>query len=370
MIEPAITLDVLPAAHGDCLLVQCPVEGRTWRMLVDTGPDDTYPALQKRLGNLPVGPNGQRTIDVFVVTHIDHDHIGGAALLLDDRSLNLSIGDVWFNAPTLRPSRGVEEGETLANILGARNAALPWNRAFGRRLAVTPADRGCVEIRGKFGEPRLTLLSPGQAQLDGLFAKWDKELAKLRSKAPEQPPSAQPVSRGFEALDIDALAARIGKPDRSLPNGSSIGLLIEHRGASLLLGADVYAGVLSSAVRALAEQRKTELPLQVDVFKVSHHGSRGNLNPELLRAVRATHYVFSTNNAIFNLPDDEAVSQVIVHGGPGQALWFNYATARNRRWERREFCDRYGYFTHYPQGSDEGLSIILPAKASTTPVNR
>lgn len=370
MTEPAITLDVLPAAHGDCLLVQCPVQGRTWRMLVDTGPDDTYPVLRQRLERLPVGSGGQRKIDVFVVTHIDHDHIGGAALLLDDRSLNLAFGDIWFNAPTLRLSRGVEEGETLTRILGARDAALPWNRAFGRGLAVTPADRDCLEVQGKSGEPRLTLLSPGQKQLDDLFAKWDKELARLRAKTPERPPSTQPAPRGFGSLDIDALAARIGKPDRSLPNGSSIGLLIEHRGASLLLAGDVYAGVLSSAVRALAKQRRTKVPLQVDVMKVSHHGSRGNLNPDLLKAVRARHYVFSTNNALFNLPDDEAVAQVIVNGGSAQELWFNYATARNRRWGQKELCSHRGYRAHYPQGDEAGLSIILPAKTVATPPQR
>lgn len=41
MNEPAVTLDVLPAAHGDCLLVQCPVKRGIWRMLVDT--DRTTP---------------------------------------------------------------------------------------------------------------------------------------------------------------------------------------------------------------------------------------------------------------------------------------------------------------------------------------
>lgn len=63
-------------------------------MLVDTGPDDTYPTLKKRPQQLPAGPDGQRTIDVLVVIHVDHDHIGGAALMLDDRSLNLAIGDI------------------------------------------------------------------------------------------------------------------------------------------------------------------------------------------------------------------------------------------------------------------------------------
>ena len=89
---PAITLEVLPAAYGDCLLMQCPVGKRTWRMLVDTGPDDTYPALKARLTALPLHAKGQRLIGIFVVTHIDHDHVSSAGLVLNDQSQALSIG--------------------------------------------------------------------------------------------------------------------------------------------------------------------------------------------------------------------------------------------------------------------------------------
>lgn len=88
---------------------------------MDTGPDDCYPKLKKRLAALPVDAHGRRSLDVFVVTHIDHDHIGGARLLLDNRSLALDIGDVWFNAPSLRRQRGIEEGESLARLLGAQD---------------------------------------------------------------------------------------------------------------------------------------------------------------------------------------------------------------------------------------------------------
>jgi glyoxylase-like metal-dependent hydrolase (beta-lactamase superfamily II) len=124
MPVPAITLEILPAGYGDCLLIHCPVGKRTWRMLVDTGPDETYPALKARLSALPVDAKGKRRIDIFVVTHIDHDHIGGAGLLLNDKSLGLSIGDIWFNAPPRPLKRGVTEGESLASLLGASQADL------------------------------------------------------------------------------------------------------------------------------------------------------------------------------------------------------------------------------------------------------
>ena len=84
MSPPAVVLEVLPAGFGDCLLVSCPVGRSTWRMLVDTGPDETYPTLRRRLLQIPKASDGKRHIDLFVVSHIDHDHIGGARLLLGD----------------------------------------------------------------------------------------------------------------------------------------------------------------------------------------------------------------------------------------------------------------------------------------------
>jgi hypothetical protein len=41
-------------------------------------------------------------------------------------------------------------------------------------------------------------------------------------------------------LDIRSLAQRTCAVDRSVPNGSSIAFLLEHRGVSVLLGADVF----------------------------------------------------------------------------------------------------------------------------------
>ena len=129
MSPPAITLEVLPAGFGDCLLVSCPVGRSTWRMLVDTGPDETYPALRRRLLEIPQDADGKRHIDLFVVSHIDHDHIGGARLLLGDDELGLSFDDIWFNAPPRPRIRGVAEGQSLADILGGGDKVLPWSVA-------------------------------------------------------------------------------------------------------------------------------------------------------------------------------------------------------------------------------------------------
>ena len=157
MSPPAVVLEVLPAGFGDCLLVSCPVGRSTWRMLVDTGPDETYPALRRRLLQIPKASDGKRHIDLFVVSHIDHDHIGGARLLLGDDEIGLSFGDIWFNAPRRPRTRGVAEGQSLADILGGGDKTLPWNVAWSGQAVSTPADGGGVELTGP-GLPKVTLL--------------------------------------------------------------------------------------------------------------------------------------------------------------------------------------------------------------------
>jgi hypothetical protein len=88
-------LTVLPAAHGTSLVLELgPVE-RPFRMVVDGGPASSYPqGLRAWTGSLPAG---QRRIDVLAVTHTDDGSIGGVLELLQDRSLEVQIDDLWYN---------------------------------------------------------------------------------------------------------------------------------------------------------------------------------------------------------------------------------------------------------------------------------
>jgi hypothetical protein len=255
MTRTAVRLEVLPAAYGDCLLVECPVGKRTWRMLVDTGPDDTYAVLRSRLAAITPDASGRRRIDLFVVTHIDHDHIGGAARLLADRSLKLDFGDVWFNAPDQRRVRGVKEGQALAELLGAPGVVPPWNRAFGGGHAVTP-EAQFVEVATGRGPPRLTLLSQTPERLTSLFKVWERELAKLDETPERKVP--KPIPREVLDPDLEALAKTTTATDRAVANGSTIALLPEHRGAPVLLAADAFAPVLATAPKGAgtAQRRK------------------------------------------------------------------------------------------------------------------
>ncbi|MDP4300199.1 ComEC/Rec2 family competence protein [Leptothrix discophora] len=366
--RPAITLDVLPASYGDALLLRCPVGRGTWTLLMDTGPDETFPALKRRLLALPRRADGTRWIDLLVISHIDHDHIGSVAKMLDDRELALAFGDVWFNAPPNLPRpRSAVEGAALAKLLGSGRPGLPWNRAWSGRPVVTPADGGGVQLGGP-GLPTLTLLSPSPDRLTRLWPAWNAELAKLAAREAGVDPASDAASKAGPPattplpLDLATLAARRTPNDASLPNGSSIAFLLEHRGASVLLGADAVPGTLEPALRALL-QRRGVARLAVDAVKLSHHGSRGNLTAALLAMLDSPNAIVSTDNKQFRHPDDEALARVVTaRAGQPLTLWFNHDTPRNRRWDAAALKAAHGHASVYPGVVGTGVTLTLPGR--------
>ncbi len=359
MTPRTVVVEALRAAYGDSILVTCSLGNGEWRLLVDTGTDECWPSLKERLQRIPPGDGGKRHIDLVVISHIDHDHIGAAHALFDDQSLGLSFGDIWFNAPTQTASRGVEEGQSLASLLGASRADLPWNMAWGGQHAVVGVDQPFVELPYEEGGPRITLLSPTPKELAKLFKVWDAELKKLgKESVPVKRPA---VARGLGVMDLVAMAGHATPLDHAPANGSSIAFLLEHGGHSLLLSADAYAPVLVGALTALAAHRGVSLPWQFDVFKLSHHGSSANITVDLFRAVQAQHYIVSTNGAIFGHPDDEAIARAVVGGGAQRTFSFNYHNDHTEKWNAPELRERYGYSVSLPERAEDTVLITLGA---------
>jgi hypothetical protein len=364
-----MTIEVLAGGRGDCLWIECARNGsRPWRLLFDGGMPNAWPALRQRIEAMPAG---DRTIDLAVVSHIDADHIGGMLPLFSDQSLGLVFGDIWFNGLEHLPvpsrsgaggaSRSVAQGASLSRKLGGTGAGpkLPWNETFNRGPVTTGEHTGLVPIT-ETDWPTITLLSPTEKKLASMQRLWTREIARVRRGEPAEP--AVPPEPLVSLDDFDELAETKTNNDSSVPNGSSVAFLLEHRGASCLLTGDAHVNVLGAALTRLAAERG-KTAIDVDVYKISHHGSKGNVTPKLLALSPAENYILSTNGDRFDHPDDVGVARIVQSAPPGAKLWFNYRTDKNVRWADADLQATHGFSAGYPDDGAEGVGIEIDAAA-------
>ena len=354
------TLEALNAEEGDCLLLQYGTAQAPSFILLDGGPPRTYArSLEPRLVALreALGLRRQESLPIrlAVITHIDADHIAGMMDLVEAlresqtrrQAPLVSIEALWHNSfdDTLA-TRDVdqalaelqallneeEEAELRGFVAGTRQSRelrdllralkVEVNAPFPK-LVLRPDDQTPTLDMGS--GLRLTLLAPTQSELGAFQKKWDQELKKaVESGAPGR---------------VAAL-----KRDTSVFNLSSICLLAELEGKSMLLTGDAHSDELLTGLEVAGKLPEDGSPCFVDVLKLQHHGSVRNVTPEFFERVVADHYVISANGKHAN-PDVETLDMLAEARGDAKytlhvtfpkAAWKDVTGESKADHERRE----------------------------------
>lgn len=395
-------LEMLPAAHGDCLWIEYGSGHTVHRILIDGGPAHTYPALRERILHLPAD---ERRFELLVITHIDADHIEGVVRLLrESEALNCTFERIWFNGrdqlnqvpdPAGQPL-GALQGEMLGMLIAdyeARVGGEVWNRDLPERLAAVDRASGHLPVVPLAGDCRLTLLSPDHDRLLELKDNWADELRKAgvtsgdlqtlklkleasrnlrplgdvlggEDEEPEEDRFELPAADNSDVANAlgDVLGGSSGEPgaeapfggDNSKANGSSIALLLEYPEdrpkACFLLAGDAWPGVLAASLDTLLPDPDKRLSLTG--FKLPHHGSVANISPELLARLNCTHYLISTSGAVFRHPHARAIELLLeTHDGRGKpGLHFNYLSTTTAAWSDPADQQAKGYQAFHPKG--------------------
>lgn len=358
-----IRIELVPAAFGDCLLIEYGNDAQMRRILIDAGLAKTYeesllPRLKEIEGGKPV------PLELLVVTHIDRDHICGILPLLREDPRMVKPKDIWFNGRHhLEPDTlGAKDGEALGALLIEQQ--LPWNLAFGAdaaKAAVVP-DKGDLPSFELAGGAVITLLSPYAHNLEQLAAEWDDTLG-----AWDQEPGAAVMSqevddvlgkraplRSISVADIREFSEATIKEDKARPNGSSIAFLFEYDDKRILFGADAFPSVVLRSLERFSDQ-----VVELDAFKMSHHGSMNNLTDELLAKVKCRRYLVSTNGASFGHPHPEALARVICATRSQKALCFNYSCPYTTVWDDPTTTHELHYEALFPSSDAAGFVLEL-----------
>jgi beta-lactamase superfamily II metal-dependent hydrolase len=360
-----LQIELLPAGHGDSILIEYGAAEAPRRILIDGGPATSYSHISERISRLS---QEQRNFELLVMTHVDADHIEGILKLLNDRALGMSFGDIWFNGYRHLPTDelGAAQGEMLSAVIETRGLA--WNAKFGG--GPVEADRAgrlpCVELADDF---RLTVLTPGRPELVRLRKVWEREIRRA-GLAPGSTREALDLLQrsrrltpmdsylGGEQPDLARLASAASDLDVSPTNASSIGLLAEYAGRRVLFTGDATPQALTAAAGQLLSERGVSR-LELDALKVPHHGSQNNVTTAMIRMLPARRYLFSTDGKHFQHPDPAAVARVVMGAPQGAELVFNYRTDRTRMWDAPGLRAKYGYATRFPQDGQTGIAVGL-----------
>jgi hypothetical protein len=333
------SLDVLRARKGDCLMLHFGAEDDPHLILIDGGPSDVYePFLKPRLEEVHrsrgLDERDPLPVDVVMVSHVDDDHIKGILDLTSEQrgnnpDLRLDVTSLWHNSfddlLKTRPDElvagfgaasvedsveggeaGIDSGSVLASFgekmqrddaeiedenmhqtvevlssipqgrtLRDDAKALGWkpNHKFKGKLIL--AAEGAKPV--KLGDMKVTVVGPMQPQLLALQDEHDKWLREQKEKKKKSPEAALAA---FE--------------DESIPNLSSIVVLAELGGKSMLLTGDARGDkILQGMEMAGLLENGDQHQRHVDLLKVPHHGSDNNMETIFFKRVPADHYVFS-----------------------------------------------------------------------------
>ena len=354
-------LTLNPAADGDCLRLTWGRSGGPLRhILIDLGREAAWRAVRDEVAALD-------HIELFVMSHVDADHIAGAIPMIREATPPFAPKRVWYNArpqlvaakdrqPIVEPF-GARQGEKLAR--GIVHFNWPWNAEFASEVVSTDSPEGGDWIEFPDGL-RLRLLSPNDEALVALLPVWDRELAAAHLRTFDPDSGDDPLGEQFESFgvpNVKKLAAADYTPDTSEPNGSSIAFLAEFEGKRVLLAADAHSEILEAALKPLAEAEGGRYRL--DLLKVAHHGSKYNTSKRLPELIDCTRFAFSADGSRHNHPDAETVARFLAADKDRmKTLYFNYRQPQTECWKSQALTGTWNYGCEFPSGANG--TIVIP----------
>ena len=311
----------LKAAHGDALIVETECEGKTYRIVVDGGPEETAEFISDVFLKL-------EHIDLLVLTHYDEDHISGLLKYFERINGEKCIIDmVWANCASI-VSYDDEENVSAyedAYVLSKRLQKLQKSGIIGgwRDDVTMGMDSFFV------GPFKIDVLSPTEGIHNELLRRYKDYIE--REGLQDDPDTDEDVS--FSRVQKDAkkqlssLVSESHSANTTFMNKTSIALRIQAEEKTILLLGDSDAKGIIDSFESLGATK--ENPMKADLIKMPHHGSQANINAEWFQLIDCTRFLFTTNggNGGAYHPDRKTIAYIDAWARRNEipiTLYFNY----------------------------------------------
>lgn len=319
-----ISFEFFEAGCGDSILVSTS-EGT--HILIDGGEEGTYrDAIEDSLYNKDI-----HKLDLVVLTHIDNDHICGLIEMMESEEGRNTIQEVWFNSSEgMRVSNnttdevGFSEGDSFEDLIHE------YEIQHRKDIYFTQSCSRESRIYNIGSDIKLILLSPQKEDLDKLQIKWDIFRESLsQDVAGKSPFDYRDIDEVYTAFQEEVLSKKdktktlATATSTSLANRTSIAFILEYRDKQFLFLGDADIKVINQSLIDLGFNE-----LNVEFVKLSHHGSKKNINREFLDIVKTDTFVILTDGTRHNHPDKETLSLILRHESRADNVKFIFNHAR------------------------------------------
>jgi beta-lactamase superfamily II metal-dependent hydrolase len=326
-----LKIKFLKAFNGDCILLTLvPVAGEEKCILIDGGISNTYKSGKKGKSKPEFGAlkilidqlRGQgKIIDLLILTHVDDDHIAGILEWFEsDAQAYELIKEVWFNSGALIAEHfNAAENPDLDPEFKFPNSdtdtSIPQGIRFGKYIDEKGIWKKEVFMQGKdtkWNNAEFIFLSPNENKLERLLKEWRKEDPTLDTSLKIE---------DYAASIEDLISSDSFEEDDAFPNGSSIAFIFTYENHNYLFLGDSHPSIIVEGLSKRGFSKK--LPLKSEMVKLSHHGSKGNTNVELLEMIDSSLYIVSTNGRSHLHPHKQLLARLI-NCKQGCTIYFNY----------------------------------------------
>jgi len=389
-------INMFQSGFGDCILVRLNTKSNeNINILIDCGfkYKEILGKIKNLLGDTP-------TLNRFIITHYDADHIHGAISLIKENGSssspkNFNIEQVWLNSyrhlqffekedleitPIISRNvkayiaeKKIHDSNIEGNISASQASSLAsevfkndykWNfDAKGKAICTEE-----IDSLNLHPEVNIRLLSPTQDNLQDLEESFIKDLSKMRLK----PKDGEIFDDAFElyiqwlenesnivegpvSIRKDQICSAVikelsvgesYKKDNAVGNGSSIAFVLEFENKKVLFLGDAHAEVVIDSLKSIYGSAES---IFFDAVKVSHHGSFNNNGPELYKLIDSNTFLFSTNgkHPTHKHPDLATICCIIDrplnHGITNRQLIFNYELEHLNEFMNKDLQQEFNY---------------------------
>jgi beta-lactamase superfamily II metal-dependent hydrolase len=300
-----IEFEFFKAGHGDSILV---ATSNGTNILIDGGEEGTYgEEIEDSLDERNI-----EKLDLVVLTHIDSDHIGGIIEMLEEEDNHDRIEELWFNDSTVKINVkngeiGYRQGNKLEKII--KDTPIKHNSNIFLKKGCSKRDRE-YHIGSDI---KLTLLSPMKNTLCTQVKKWQEYNGEIAGLSCIDKRDLNKVAESFKEENLNkSKTKKLSKAtNTSLANKTSIAFILEYNQKQFLFLGDADIKTINQSLVDL--NYSSENRLGVEFVKLSHHGSKQNINENFLDLVDTSKFIILTDCSTFAHPDKETLALIATY---------------------------------------------------------